>query len=179
MAESKNSHTWIMRGFYGTLVIGILFFQLMPLQTVPRIWAGPDLILALTLAWVLRRPDYVPPLLVAIFILLADLLLHRPPGLWAALVVVTAEFLRARYVGLRDMTFAAEWAAVAMAMVVLTLAYRAILSLLAVDQAPFGLSLIQLIVTLAIYPIIVVLSQLLLGIRKRAPGDLDTIGGRI
>lgn len=178
MAEANHSRFWLMRSLFVTLVLAILFFQLMPINTVPQVWAGPDVILALTLAWVLRRPEFVPPILVAGLFLLADLLLHRPPGLWTALVLVTAEFLRARYVGLRDMTFVAEWVAVACALVVLTLTYRSVLSLLAVDQAPLGLSLIQLIMTLAAYPVVVIVSQSVFGIRKRAPGDFDTIGGR-
>ncbi|MEM6578057.1 MAG: rod shape-determining protein MreD [Pseudomonadota bacterium] len=179
MAERDHASLWTMRAIFATLMVAILFFQLMPINTVPRIWAGPDLMLALTLAWVLRRPEYVPPLLVAGLFLLADLLLHRPPGLWTALVLITAEMLRARYVGLRDMTFAAEWAAIAGALVAFTLIYRSVLSLLVVDQAPLGLSLIQLIMTLAVYPIVVILSQIVFGVRKRAPGDLDTLGGRV
>ena len=178
MAEGDRSRLWMMRALYVTIVLTILFFQLMPLNMVPRVWAGPDLVLAVTLAWVLRRPEIVPPLLVAALMLLADLLLHRPPGLWAALVLITAEMLRARYVGLRDMTFAAEWAAVAVALVALTLSYRLVLNILAVDQAPLGLSLIQLIMTLAAYPLVVIVSQSLFGVRKRAPGDMDALGGR-
>ncbi|MEM6482716.1 MAG: rod shape-determining protein MreD [Pseudomonadota bacterium] len=178
MAEGNQSRLWLMRSLFAVLVIAILFFHLLPVNTVPRIWAGPDLILALTLAWVLRRPEFVPPILVAGLFLLSDLLLHRPPGLWTALVLITAEFLRARYVGLRDMTFAAEWVAVGGALVALTLTYRTVLNLLAVDQAPLGLSLIQLIMTLAAYPVLVIVSQSVFGVRKRAPGDLDILGGR-
>ncbi|MEM9844179.1 MAG: rod shape-determining protein MreD [Pseudomonadota bacterium] len=178
MAERDHTRLWTMRALYAAIVMAIVFFQLLPVNTVPRIWAGPDLILALTLAWVLRRPDFVPLSLVALLFLLADLLLHRPPGLWAALVLITAEFLRARYVGLRDMTFAAEWVAVGGALVVLTLTYRLILSLLVVDQAPLGLALIQLIMTLAAYPFVVVISQTVFGVRKLAPGNLDALGGR-
>lgn len=179
MAENVHTRLWMMRALYAAIVLGILFFQLIPLSTVPQVWAGPDLVLATTLAWVLRRPECVPPLLVAAVFLLTDLLLHRPPGLWAALVVITAEMLRARYVGLRDMTFAAEWAAVGGALVVLTLSYRFILNIMVVDQTPLGLSLIQLLMTLACYPIVVIISQTVFGVRKRAPGDLDTLGGRI
>lgn len=178
MAEGDPTRLWMMRALYAALFMAILFFQLMPIHTGPRVWAGPDLSLALTLAWVLRRPECVPPLLVALLFLLADLLLHRPPGLWAALVLITAEMLRARYVGLRDMTFVAEWVAVGAALVALTLSYRTILNLLVVDQAPLGLSLIQLIMTLAVYPLVVLISQTVFGIRKRAPGDLDALGGR-
>lgn len=179
MAESNVSRLWLMRALYVALALLVLFFQLMPVDTLPRIWTGPDVTLALTLAWVLRRPEFVPPFLVATVFLLGDLLLHRPPGLWAALVVVAAEMLRARYIGLRDTTFLAEWAAVASTLVLLTLAYRSVLGVFMVDQAPLGLSLIQLVMTLLAYPIIVVASQTLFGVRKRAPGDLEKLGGRI
>ena len=46
---------------------------------MPARWPGPDLIaVRLTLAWVLRRPDYVPALLIALVVLVEDLLLHAP-----------------------------------------------------------------------------------------------------
>ncbi|MEM7074861.1 MAG: rod shape-determining protein MreD [Pseudomonadota bacterium] len=179
MADSELSKMWFMRLLYVCLALLVLFFQLMPLDTVPRIWAGPDITLALTFAWVLRRPEYVPPLLVACVLLLGDLLLHRPPGLWAVLVVLGAETLRARYTGLRDMTFVAEWVAVASTLAVVTLAYRLVLGLALVDQAPLGLNLIQVLMTLIAYPVVVGVSQVLFGVRKRAPGDLDPLGGRI
>ncbi len=178
MAENAALQMWTMRLLYVGLGLFIMFFSLLPLQTLPQGWAGPDLIVALTFAWVLRRPEYVPPLLVAGVILLGDLMYHRPPGLWAALVLVASQTLRARHIGLRDLTFAVEWVSVATTMVVMTLAYRTILAVLLVDQAPLGLSLIQLLMTLASYPLVVLVSQSLFGVRKLAPGDIDALGGR-
>ena len=64
-------------------------FLLLPLQTTPRSLAGPDLLLAFAVAWCLRRPEFVPPLALALAFLLADLLLQRPPGLWALLALFT------------------------------------------------------------------------------------------
>jgi len=179
MAENASLNMWIMRVTYLGLALMVIFLSLLPLQTLPRGWAGPDIIVAVTFAWVLRRPEFVPPWLVAVVLLLADLMFHRPPGLWAALVLVGAETLRARHVGLRDLTFAVEWVSVATTLVALTLGYRVILAILMVDQAPLGLSLMQMVMTLLIYPVVVVLSQVLLGVRKLAPGDVETFGSRI
>ncbi len=179
MAENASLNMWIMRVTYLGLALMVIFLSLLPLQTLPRGWAGPDIIVAVTFAWVLRRPEFVPPWLVALVLLLADLMFHRPPGLWAALVLVGAETLRARHVGLRDLTFAVEWVSVATTLVALTLGYRVILAILMVDQAPLGLSLMQMVMTLLIYPVVVVLSQVLLGVRKLAPGDVETFGSRI
>jgi len=178
MAENPAYRLWTMRILYVVLGVTLIFLHLLPLDTLPRSWAGPDIMLALTFAWVLRRPEYVPPLLLAGMFLLADLMFHRPPGLWAALVLVAAETLRARYIGLRDLTFAVEWVSVASTLVVIMIVYRVVLTVLMVDQAPLGLSLMQLIMTMAVYPVVVVVSQTVFGVRKLAPGDIDALGGR-
>lgn len=174
MVEAGTLHLWLMRAVYAGLAGALVFLHLLPLDTRPPGWAGPDLFVALTFAWVLRRPDYVPPLLVAGLALMMDLLFHRPPGLWAALMLIGTQALRHRAPALRDRTFAADWAAVAGVLVAITLGYRLVLTLLLVDQAPLGLSLMQLLSTLAAYPLVALASHLLLGVRKPAPGDLAT-----
>ncbi|MCX8955699.1 rod shape-determining protein MreD, partial [Ruegeria sp. NA] len=71
-----------------------------------------DVLIALTFAWVLRRPDYVPTVLVALVMLMADFLLQRPPGLLAAPTVVGSAYLRSAALGMRDAGFAGEWMSV-------------------------------------------------------------------
>ena len=170
---------WLMRSLYCLVCIVLLFIQLLPLETVPRVWAAPELILALTFAWVLRRPEFAPPVMIALIFLLADLLVQRPPGLWAAFVLLGSETLRARAPGLRDLTFPVEWLTVATTLVIMTLGYRIVLSLTVVDQAPLGLSLIQLVMTLLTYPLVVLVTQSIFGVRKRSPREGNTAGYRI
>jgi len=172
MAKVGALHVWLMRALYAGLAAGLVFVHLLPLDTVPPGWAGPDLFVALTFAWAVRRPDYVPPLLVAGLALAIDLLFQRPPGLWAALVVLGCEALRRRAPMLRDLSFAADWAAVAGTLVAITLGYRLVLTLLLVDQAPLGLSMMQLVSTLLAYPLVAAVSHVLFRVRKLAPGDL-------
>ncbi|WP_253196077.1 rod shape-determining protein MreD [Roseovarius sp. PS-C2] len=167
-----------MRVLYLVLCLALVFLHLLPLDTLPRGWAGPDLMLAMTFAWVLRRPDYVPPLLIAGVFLLADLLFQRPPGLWAAFVLISSQTLRNREAGLRDLTFAMEWLNVATTLVALTIGYRIVLTIMLVDQVPLGLSLMQLVATLVVYPLVAFASQAVLRVRKIAPGDVDALGGR-
>lgn len=178
MADRLFPRYWLMRLLYPALCLLLIFLLLLPLDILPPSWAGPDLMLALTFAWVLRRPDYVPALLIALVALAMDLLLQRPPGLWAALVVGGAETLRNRMLALRDRGFLAEWASVASTMILIMLAYRIVLTILMVDQAPLGLSLIQLIATLLAYPVVALVSQSFFGVRKLTPGDIDTMGRR-
>src|SRR6056297_736148 len=173
MAERNATYLWSMRALFLGLCLLLIFLRLLPLDTLPRGWAGPDLILAITLAWGLRRPEFVPPVLVAGVFLLCDLLFHRPPGLWAGLVLIGSQTLRARAPDLRDLTFPVEWLSVATTLLAMTLGYRLVLSVLMIDQAPLGLSLMEMVMTLLAYPVVVVLSQWLLAVRKVAPGELD------
>lgn len=177
MAETRGP--WLMRTLYVAVCMVLLFVQLLPLDTVPKVWAAPELIVAVTFAWVLRRPEYAPAFLIAFVFLMADLLVQRPPGLWAAIVLLGSETLRNRAPGLRDLTFPVEWLTVATTLVVMTLGYRMILILTVVDQAPLGLSLIQLVMTLLFYPIVVLVTQTIFGVRKLAPGDMDAMGNRL
>lgn len=179
MAELSTSRLWAMRlGFFG-LALLILFFHLLPLDTVPRRWAPPDLLVAFAFAWVLRRPDYVPALSIALVMLMADLMLQRPPGLLALLLVLGCEYLKNQTAGLREASFLGEWAAVAIVLVGITVLNRVILWLVAVQSAPLGLSLIQMVLTIALYPAVVLVTQSLMGVRKLSPGDAGAMASRI
>jgi len=178
MAERTKPGIWAMRLVYAGLCLMLIFLHLLPLDTVPRGWAGPDLVLALTCAWVIRRPDFVPVLLIAALFLLMDLLYQMPPGLWAALAVVGTEALRRRAPALRDLTFAAEWFTVAVILSAMTVGNQLVLALLLVDRPPLGLYLMQLLMTLACYPVVAYMSQIAFGVRKQAPGDVDAMVNR-
>jgi len=167
-----------MRSVYVALACVILFWNLLPLSTVPAAWAGPDVLMALTFAWSLRRPEFVPVLLIALVMFLSDLLLQRPPGLWAFLVVLGSEQLKTRAIGFRDASFAGEWAAAGFVVIAVFVINYVTLAALMVDQAPLGLALMQMLATIAIYPVIVLISHLFLGVRKLVPGDDDAIGTR-
>ena len=179
MAEQSAFHIWAWRVIFAALCLSVIFWRLLPLDTLPRGWAGPDLIAALAFTWVLRRPEYAPPLLIAALVLLADLMFQRPPGLWAALVLIGSEVLKRRAAGLRDMSFVPEWLTVAAVLVAMTLAERTVLAVLLVPQAPLGLSLMQVVMTVLAYPLVVAASALLARVRKVRPGDAAAIGGRI
>ncbi|MEX1235885.1 MAG: rod shape-determining protein MreD [Roseovarius sp.] len=178
MSERTRAHLWAMRGLFAALCAAVIFCRILPLSTLPSGWAGPDLIMALAFAWVLRRPQYAPPLLIALVVLLADLMFQRPPGLWAALIVLACEALKARAPGLRDMGFGPEWLMVAVTALGVTIIYRLSLAILLVPQAPLGLSLMQMAMTVLCYPLVVMVSSLLLGVRKARPSE-GGIRGRI
>jgi len=176
MAEGVMRHRASVWALFAALSLTWLFMRMLPLDTTPAAIPGPDLILCLVLAWVLRRPDYMPALLVAAVVLVEDLMTLRPPGLWAALVVVGSEFLRGRQALMRELSFFAEWAIVATVSIALVLIERTILALTLVPQPALGQSLLKLIVTLAAYPLVVLATHHVLRIRKPATGEVDALG---
>lgn len=179
MAELSTSRLWLMRAGFLALALLIMFFHLLPLDTQPRRWAPPDLLIGFTMAWLLRRPDYVPVLSIAAVTLMADLMFQRPPGLMALLMVLGTEYLKNRTSGLREASFIGEWVAVTFVLVGITVLNQVILGLLVVQPTPpLGLSLIQMVLTIATYPLVVVVTQSLMGVRKLGPGDASTLSAR-
>ena len=176
MVDQSAARIWSMRAAFVVICLAIMFFHLLPLETTPRRWAAPDLMVALCFAWALRRPDYVPSLLVAAVILLADLVFQRPPGLWAALVVLAVHWLKSRERRQRDNTFVLEWITVAGCLFVITLVYRLVLLVLIVTPGALFLTMMQYITTLAVYPAVVLLSHLIFGVRRSTPGEVDRLG---
>ena len=178
MDKMSTSHLWVMRAAFVGLAFLIMFFHLLPLSTLPSRWAPPDLLVAFSFAWVLRRPSFVPVMLLAGVMLMADFMFSRPPGLMAMLVVLGAEYLKTRAAGMSEASFAGEWAAVALALVGIAVLNRVVLGVLGVDQARVLLTLSELLLTIAIYPLVALITHFVMGVRKLAPSDADALGVR-
>ncbi len=178
MAEQTANRPFAFWALYAGLGVLVIFLQLLPLETEPRRWAAPDYMMCLAYAWVLRRPDAVPPLLVAAVILLADFLLQRPPGLWAACVIIGLEVLRSRAIFMRGGTFLLEWFTVIVVTGLVVIAHRLILMLFLVEPAPLALDASLFLSTAFAYPVMVAASHFLFGVRKAAPGEYDPVEAR-
>jgi len=176
--DRSSSQLWIKRSLYFLLAFLILFLHLLPLDTQPDRWPFPDILIALTFAWVLRRPEYVPVLSIAAVMLMADLLLQRPPGLLAALVVLGAAYLRSAATGMRDAGFVTEWTSVAVVITAIFVLQSLILGILSVQQAAMGRTAVQVIVTIAAYPVVVLLSQIAFGVKRPSVADTTKTGAR-
>ncbi|MCU0829260.1 MAG: rod shape-determining protein MreD [Tabrizicola sp.] len=179
MVEFWRQAHWIFRGLFLVIALFLLFIRLLPLGSAPGALPGPDLLLCLILAWVVRRPDFLPMPLILVVILIEDLILMRPPGLWTAIVILTTEFLRGREALTRELNFVVEWVLVSGLMLGMMLAYRLILGLAFVPQAPFGFAIVQVLWSIALYPLVVGLSRLALDLRKPAMGEIDSFGRRL
>lgn len=158
--------------FAGCMLV-LLLGRLLPLSPGHLGAPGPDIALCLTIAWVLRRPHQVPALLIALPFLAEDLLLMRPPGLWAVIVLLASEALRARQPHWRDYPFVVEWLRVAILIGLMTLAYRLAQIVFFLPVPSAGQVALRLIATIAAYPVVVFAGRWLLGLRTVSAAEAD------
>lgn len=176
MADKTDSRTWINRGAFVALAFVFVVIELVPRDMRPASWAGPDMLLAITLVWVARKPSYLPVIVIAAFFLMTDFLFLRPPGLWAALVVILTEVIRRRNNEFRNMPFLVEWGTIAMGIIVITLVNRLVLAIVMLPQAPFGLTLSQMAATILVYPFVLAAAHFVFGVTRTAPGETGSKG---
>lgn len=179
MAEPIRDGRWGWRAAYVGLFAALMWLRLLPLGDGAARWPAPDIMLALTAAWVLRRPDHLPAWLIALVFLTEDLMLMRPPGLWAACAVLLAEFLRGRAALSRELPFPGEWLLVAVAVLAAALAQRVALGITLSPMPPFGPAMAQAAGTALVYPLAVVGLRVAFGLRKPAAGEVDAMGRRL
>ncbi|MEM8823608.1 MAG: rod shape-determining protein MreD [Pseudomonadota bacterium] len=176
-AEMGGRTLWSYRAIFVGLAILILFLALLPFGPSNAGIPGPELTLCLICAWVLRRPDYVPLWIIVPILLLDDVLMMRPLGLWTLVVIVVTDVLRRRVDHTEVLPFSSEiplvagWIGAAF-----ILNYLALVVLLAETPPVAGLVL-QAMATIVLYPFVALFSQMI-GVRRLAPGELDTLGTR-
>ncbi len=178
------SDLWRLRtlgylGLWLLIAATLILARLLPLPVPADAWPRPDMLLPLTLAWVLRRPSHLPALAIGLMFLAEDLFVMRPPGLWALIVLAGTEFLRRRQSAVREMHIALEWGMVSAVMLVMYLANRIGLAIVMTPREPLDLSLTRLIFTILIYPLVVLVLQSVIRVRKPATGEVDELGRKL
>ena len=177
MADRGSLYLWTMRCLYAGLCGLVVMFHLLPLGQMDTVVFSPDIILCLTIAWVVRRPEYAPILLIAGVALLADLLLMRPPGLWAALTVLLANSISKQRGKMRSTGFGVEWFRVSFGMAVIFVVERIAFGVLFVTPPSLAAGVAEFAATAICYPIVVGVTAGLLRVRK--PELIETpAGGR-
>lgn len=171
MGEQGTAHLLLMRAGFLSLGLITLFVALLPLETGPGRLPPPDVLMAMCLAWSLRRPDFVPVICLGGILLLADFLFQRPPGLYAAIIVLACAAIQRRAATLRDAGFVTELITVALSILGIMITYRLVLTVMMLPRPSLGLSVIQAGLTLLIYPVVVLISQVLLGVRLETQAE--------
>ncbi|MDJ1007610.1 MAG: rod shape-determining protein MreD [Paracoccaceae bacterium] len=176
MGEVGALRLWSYRVLFLAAVLGLVLVLLLPLGVDAGRLPGPDVILAFTLAWAMRRADHLPIVLLAAAMLAVDFLLMRPPGLMAALTVVAVEVIRRREYQWRDLPLPVEWLIGGAIIAAVSVANAVVLALFFVPQASLGQILIRMIFTAAIYPVAALAVRYVFGV-TRMPADGEP-GGR-
>lgn len=179
MGDVSIFRLWLMRAGFVALIMAITFLHLLPLDTLPSTWVPPDLVMGFSIAWAMRRPEYVPAAILAPLFLLVDLMLGRPPGLYAALLLIVTENMRGRSATLRNQPFGIGWLTAGLGMIFVVLTYRAVLALTLTPEPSFGLALLQLGLSVLTYPLVVLVTRYGFGLRPAELGEVNAMGQRV
>lgn len=173
MIETVRKQILIGSGLFVLCQLVILFARLMPLRAGQIGQPGPDLAICLLFAWLTRRPDQLITLVVAAVFLLEDILLLRPLGLWAVIVLVASEYTRSREARWRDQPFMVEWLRVSIIIAVMMLGYRVVQIVFMLPVPSLTKMILQYIQTVGFYPLVVLGSRWLLGLRRISGADAE------
>jgi len=135
----------------------IIFFQILPLQTTPQSWSGPNILLVFFAALVIKKPEFTSSFLIAIIFLIEDFFLMRPPGLMSSLTVLGLFILKRRFENQEESSVVVIWSNVAICLTSVLLFCYFISVLLFIPSTGFRLILMEITATLAIYPIFSIL----------------------
>ena len=77
------------------------------------------------------------------------------------------------------MPYLVEWASVAGVMIGVVVAQRILLAIFFIPAPALGLVLLQLAMSIAVYPVVVMVSHFVFNVRRPAPGEVDALGQRL
>ena len=148
-----NVKNFIHQILYFCIGLLIIFFQILPLQTTPQSWSGPNVLLVFFAALVIKRPEFTSSLLIAVVFLIEDFFLMRPPGLMSSLTVLGLYILKTKFQNQEETSLVFVWGNVAICLTLILLICYFVLKLLFIPSAGLRLTIMEITVTLAIYPI--------------------------
>ncbi|PZO64981.1 MAG: rod shape-determining protein MreD [Paracoccus denitrificans] len=179
MIDGLARRQWAAMVLFVLIALVLVLVRLLPLWPGRIVWPGPDILLCVTLVWVLRRPDQVPVLLIAAVFLIEGFITLRPLGLWAAVVVIGTEAARRREYRWREAPFLVEWLRVSTLILMMLIGNRMLEAAFFVPpemspRPPLGQTLLQFIATVATYPVVAMLARYLLGMRRAPHTGMDS-----
>ena len=148
-----NVKNFIHQILYFCIGLLIIFFQILPLQTTPQSWSGPNVLLVFFAAIVIKRPEFTSSLLIAVVFLIEDFFLMRQPGLMSSLTVLGLYILKGKFQNQEDASLVFVWGNVAICLTLILLICYFVSKLLFIPSADLRLTIMEITVTLAIFPI--------------------------
>ena len=157
---------WLYRGFFVLLGLLAIAYPILPLQFTPTRWPAPELLFALTMAWLVRQPESAPFLLIAPLAIMADAVLMRPMGLWAMLLLMASETVRFSYRAIQERGIVIEFSMVA-ALFLTMMILQNVLLWVSFSQSLEVARMLQFsVLTLLCYPVMVAFLHYIIRVRK-------------
>ena len=155
MIEDPPLRILRLRLTYLIIIILVVLLQTLPIQTHLHQFITPNLPMAITFVWIMRRPNLMDPILITIAFLFADTILQRPPGLWTLIMLCASMFLRMRALSFRELIFFYEWSLVAIVITCSVIVYHFSLMFTFLPTHDLKLNALQALLTTMIYPIFI------------------------
>ena len=160
------------------IVFVLIFIKVLPLNTVPKEWTAPDLLLCVTLVWCLRNPIRAPIILLAALFLLQDIILQRPIGLFSAVATLMCEWAKCQALRAKEFPFVIEWVTAAIAMIAIFILVQSIASLSMITKPSMWVFGKELIFTILAYPLVTLLCRYGLGLRTHQVTEFEASLGQ-
>ena len=177
MASVRLWHIVRLRLIYCCVAFIIIAVQLVPTRGYTAFGTAPDLLLCMTIAWTIRRPEVMSPIWVAIVLVLADFLLQRPPGLWALIVLGVNVVLARQVADLHKPLFMSEWLLATGAIIAVVVVYQIALLVTFLPTRAFLPYMLQTLLTILVYPLVTMVSHRLFGVAWDEGPDVRYGGG--
>ena len=178
MRGDTTTSIWMGRALFAGLCMFCIIAAKIPLGLPADAALMPDLFFVLVVAWVIRSPRTATLPLIAAMALLADVLLMRPVGLAAILVVLTSEYFRAQRFSIREQMFVVEWLFFVILYAGQMGLYIFVLAISFSEAPPLGLAMKFIGITALAYPIVVALIHTVFRVRSPKAESGAEIGGR-
>ncbi len=176
MINFQNIQSWAYYIKYLMICFIILSLQLLPMKIVHQEVLWPNLIYLITVAWLIRKPSYLPVILILFVHIISDILLLMPLGLWSALSLIGYEFLRWRSLSQGRLKLGQELLLVNIVLILLTFIQIGIEFIFKIESPPIGMILLQLTFSLLIYPIVIFVLHSILRVRHFERSETVTRG---
>jgi len=174
---ASSSSIWFGSALFLSLGFFVTLAALLPLGLSADALIMPDLFFCMAFYWVIRSAKTAPVTIVFFVVFFADVMLMRPLGLWTLVVVLTIEFARYQRFPIREQMFIVEWILFALLFGAALLFKSILLTISFSDMPNLELTVWYFSMTIASYPIVVVVLHYIFRIRvEKTPTGNNRLG---
>lgn len=178
MDDTSPFQLWMYRAGYLSIGMAFILWSIIPFDLSAGALPVPDIFFCITMAYVVRRPEYVPVWSIFFVYFLRDVLTQAPLGLCTLLMVMGTEVVRGNIQAFREYIFGLEWLWIGTIFLAITATEQMLLALTLSDTPRLSGQVLLILFTVAAYPVTVGVMKYGFGITRPRPGELDAWGKR-